>query len=102
MGVGGSTGDSDIGEQSQAIGSWNGKPGDQAEAIESSIFMKTGQDSNCNNYKMLSRRVIDQIKKTADKNSLATPEELVSQCNPADMRKLAQSSNAASNPFSTI
>ena len=28
MGVGGSTGDSDIGEQSQGIGYWNGNPGE--------------------------------------------------------------------------
>ena len=42
------------------------------------------------------------IKKASDKLSLPTPEELVSQCNPSDMRKLAQAQSAASNPFGAI
>ena len=52
--------------------------GETAEAIESVVFTKTGEDSSSNNYKMLIRRVCDSIKKTADKNCLPGPEELVS------------------------
>ena len=80
MGVGGSTGDSDTGEQSQA-NQWDRNPGESAINLETVIFEFSMSDSTSSQYKMLARKVCDHLSKQGSNRSLdkSDAEQIVDQ-----------------------
>ena len=60
--MGGSTGDSDVGEQSQGnIPVKN--PGESAAQIEQALFEKTGSNSSGGQYSIMARKLVEHIRK---------------------------------------
>ena len=74
MGVGGSTGDSNTGEQSQDSNVWDRNPAETAIVVETVVFDSTQQNSSGNQYKMLARKVCEHLKKSGTARSIERSE----------------------------